>query len=168
MKKLNIYLKVCIVVLFATVFVLGCKKTEVTDSSQTDSPETEALLIKNWLDTQVKDNKNIDTTATGLYYIVDKVGLGSKVKAGDTLTVKYTGTFMDGTVFDSSSNFRYIHKAAASRMIQGWEEAVEVMSKGGSALFLIPSAKAYGVNGYYPVIKPYAPLLFTIEIIDIK
>jgi len=163
MKKLNIYFKVCIVLLFATVFVFGCKKTEVTDS-----PVTEASLIKNWLETQVKDNKNIDTTSTGLYYIVDKVGTGPKVQAGDSLTVKYTGTFMDGTVFDSSLSFSYVHKATASRMIQGWEEAVEVMSKGGSALFLIPSAKAYGANGYYPVIKPYAPLLFTIEIIDIK
>ena len=168
MKKLNICFKLCVVVLFATVFVFGCKKTEVTDSSDTDSPDTEALLIKNWLETSVKDNKNIDTTATGLYYIVDKVGVGSKVKAGDSLTVKYTGTFMDGTVFDSSPSFKYVQKANDQRMIQGWEEAVEVMSKGGSALFLIPSAKAYGTDGYYPVIKPYTPLLFTIEIIDIK
>ena len=75
---------------------------------------------------------------------------------------------MDGTVFDSSPSFSYVHKATATRMIQGWEEAVEVMSKGESALFLIPSAKAYGANGIYQFIKPYAPLLFTIEIIDIK
>ena len=50
MKKLNTCLKVCVLVLIATVFIFGCKKTEVTDS-----PQTEALLIKNWLETSVKE-----------------------------------------------------------------------------------------------------------------
>lgn len=164
MKKLNTYFKVCAVVLFALVLVIGCKKDEVTNSN---SPEIEASQMKDWLDANVKSNKNIDTTTTGLYYIVDKVGSGPKVLTGDSLTVKYTGMFMNGTVFDSSSSFSYVHKATGQRMIQGWEEGIEVLSKGGSAIFLIPSAKAYGDYGY-AIIPPFSPLLFTIEVIDIK
>ena len=164
MRRLKSCFKVGAITLFAMIIVFGCKKSEEV----TYSPEMEAIQIKNWLETNVKENKNIDTTATGLFYIVDKVGVGPKVQAGDSLTVKYTGTFMDGTVFDASQSFSYVHKAADQRMIQGWEEGIEVLSKGGSALFLIPSAKAYGSNGYYPVIKPYAPLLFTIEVLAIK
>ena len=154
--------KVCAVVLFALVFVFGCKKTE-----ETYSPGKEASMIKNWLNTNVKSNKNIDTTATGLFYIVDKVGVGPKVQAGDSLTLKYTGMFMDGTIFDAAPSFSYVHKAEGQRMIQGWEEGIEVLNKGGSALFLIPSAKAYGDYGYSRI-PPYSPLLFTIEVSNIK
>jgi len=164
MKKLNTYFKVCAVVLFAMVIVFGCKKKEVII---TNSSEIEATQMKDWLDANVKSNKNIDTTTTGLYYIVEKVGSGPKVITGDSLTVKYTGMFMDGTVFDASSSFSYVHKGTNQRMIQGWEEGIEVLSKGGSALFLIPSAKAYGDNGY-AIIPPFSALLFTIEVIDIK
>ena len=164
MKKLNSWFKVCTVVLFALVFVLGCKKTEVTNSN---TSEIEAAQMKDWLDANVKSSKNIDTTATGLYYIVDKVGSGPKVLTGDSLTVKYTGMFMDGTVFDAAPSYSYVHKGTGQRMIQGWEEGIEVLSKGGSALFMIPSAKAYGDYGY-AIIPPFSPLLFTIEVIDIK
>jgi len=164
MKKLNTYFKVCAVVLFSMVFVFGCKKTDVTNSN---TAEIEATQMKDWLDASVKSNKNIDTTTTGLYYIVDKVGSGLKVITGDSLTVKYTGKFMDGTIFDAAANYSYVHKGAGQRMIQGWEEGVEVLSKGGSALFMIPSAKAYGDYGY-AIIPPFSALLFTIEIIDIK
>jgi len=160
MKKLNTNLNVCAVVLFATVFIFGCKKTEITYSS-----EKEDSLIKKWLSLNVSNN--IDTTSTGLYYIVGKNGSGPTVQAGDTVTVKYNGMFLSGTVFDSSNSFTYIHKAANQRMIQGWEEGIEVMSKGESADFVIPSAKAYGDYGY-KTIPPFTPLLFTIEIIDIK
>jgi len=164
MKKLNTYFKVCAVVLFYMVFVFGCKKTE---EANYDPSEIEAAQMKDWLDANVNNNKNIDTTTTGLYYIVDKVGPGPKVITGDSLTVKYTGMFMDGTVFDASSSYSYVHKATGQRMIQGWEEGIEVLNKGGSAIFLIPSAKAYGDYGY-AIIPPFSPLVFTIEVIDIK
>jgi len=154
--------KVCAIVMFALVFIFGCKKTEVTYSA-----ETEASQIKNWLDSNVKSNKNIDTTSTGLFFIVGKKGAGPTVVAGDTVTVKYSGMFLSGTVFDSSNSFTYVHKAANSRMIQGWEEAIEVMNKGEIADFLVPSAKAYGVNGYSSI-PPFTPLLFTMEIVEIK
>lgn len=162
MRKLNMWLKVGAVVLFAMALVFGCRKFE-----NTYTPENEAIQIKNWLDTQVKNNINIDTTATGLYYIVNKVGSGATVMEGDEVTVQYSGMFINGTVFDDSPGFTYIHKADETRMIPGWEEGIEVLSKGGSALFLIPSAKAYGNLGY-DRIPPYTPLLFTIEVIDIQ
>ena len=162
MKKFNMWLKVCAIALFATVIVSGCRKIE-----NNYTPEKEASLIQNWLDLQVKNNSNIDTTSTGLFYIVDKVGTGRTVLTGDEVTVQYSGTFLNGTIFDASASFTYIHKADDQRMIPGWEEAVEVMSKGGSALFLIPSEKAYGIYGY-GTIPPYTPLLFKITVIDIK
>jgi FKBP-type peptidyl-prolyl cis-trans isomerase len=78
--------------------------------------------------------------------------------------------FLDGTIFDSSTSFKYIHKNTdpTKRLIQGWEEGIEILRNGGSAAFLIPSAKAYGAEGRIPSIPPYSPLIFIIEVIDIK
>jgi len=54
-------------------------------------------------------------------------------------------------------------------MIQGWEEGIEILSKGGSATFLIPSNKGYGPLGSEDrTIPPYTPLIFIIEVVNIK
>ena len=94
------------------------------------------------------------------------------VKTGDTVKVIYTGKFTDGTVFDSSigqrdGTYTYVQEGANTRMIQGWEEGIKVLNKGASATFLIPSAKAYGSSGY-STIPPNSPLIFVIEVVDIK
>lgn len=147
---------------FAVFIVFGCKKIE-----NSYTPENEAKITKDWLEAMVKNNNNVDTTASGLYYIVNKVGAGPTVESGDTVTVQYTGMFLTGTVFDSSSSLTYVHKATDQRMIEGWEEAIEMLPKGGSSVFLIPSAKAYGPYGY-STIPPYTPVLYIIEVLDIK
>ncbi len=162
MKKLNSWFKVCAVVLFAFVLVSGCKKHE-----EVYSPEKETTLINTWVKTMMNTNNIIDSTSTGLHYIITKVGTGATVTAGNTVTLKYTGKFVDGTVFDSSASFSYVHKASDQRMISGFEEGIEKLSMGGSGIFLIPSAQAYGTGGY-STIPPYTPLVFNIEITDIK
>lgn len=169
MKKLNTFLKICVFVLFAVAAVSSCKKS---DSSTMYTPEREAGLISAWLDAQVVAKKNVDTTSTGIYYIMDKVGTGGTVKNGNTVTVKYTGMYTDGTIFDTSANhgdgnYTYVDKGSDSGMIEGWTEGIEVLKKGGSATFLIPSAKAYGSSGY-STIPPNSPLIFVIEVVDIK
>jgi FKBP-type peptidyl-prolyl cis-trans isomerase len=167
MERMNTILKVFALILFAGVIATGCNKNEDPYASYT--PAREAALIKAWLEGMVEKKLNIDTTTTGIYYVPDKVGTGPTVKSGDKVTVKYTGMFLDGTVFDDSSyhggTMTYVHKT--DPLIQGWEEGIEVLSKGGSAAFLIPSAKGYGASGY-STIPPYQPLIFIIEVVDIQ
>jgi FKBP-type peptidyl-prolyl cis-trans isomerase len=167
MKNLTSLLKFGAIVLLAVV-ISSCGKNDPYYT-----PAREATLMKDWLDAMVQKQKDIDTTSTGLFYIADKVGTGATVQTGDTVTVKYTGMFMDGTIFDASAyqneagTMTYIHKSNDFRMIQGWEEGIEVLNKGASAVFLIPSAKAYGPTGYLSI-PPYSPLIFVIEVVDIK
>ncbi|HEY3369724.1 MAG TPA: FKBP-type peptidyl-prolyl cis-trans isomerase [Prolixibacteraceae bacterium] len=171
MKKLNGILKLGVFALFV-VLMASCKKDE--DPYAAYTPAREAALIKEWKAGMKLEKLQLDSTSTGIYYIADtvKVGSGPTVKAGNTVTVKYTGMFLDGTVFDASANhsaagtMTYVHKT--NRMIQGWEEGIEALSKGASAAFLIPSAKAYGVEGNKPIIPPNEPLIFIIEVVDIK
>lgn len=148
--------------LFAVVFVTGCRKFE-----NPNTPENESTLVNKWLETMVKNNNDVDTLSTGLYYISKKAGTGFTVQEGDTVTVAYTGMFLNGTIFDEASSYTYVHKATGQRMIEGWEEGIEVLSKGGIGVFMIPSVKAYGPYGYASI-PPYAPLLFQIEIKEIK
>ncbi len=170
MKKLTNILKIGVIILFAGIMA-SCNK-EAEDPYAAYTPEREAGLIKDWLAAMVTKGNDIDTTVTGLFYIADKtkVGTGPTVVVGNTVTVKYTGMYLDGQVFDASAyhgdgTYTYIHKTDA--LIQGWEEGIEVLNKGASAAFLIPSAKAYGTSGQGPI-PPNTPLIFVIEVIDIK
>ena len=173
MKKLNAILKVCAFILLALAVIPACKKIEDPYASYT--PEREAGMISDWLAQMVTNKQNIDTTSTGLYYIVEKVGSGVTVQTGDSVTVKYTGMFLDGEVFDASylhaadSTFTYMHRDPDpnKRLIQGWEEGVDIMNKGEEAAFLIPSAKAYGKTGSGSI-PPNTPLLFVIKIVNIN
>lgn len=171
MKNLTNILKIGTLILFVGILA-ACNK-DVEDPYAAYTPEREAGLIKDWLAAMVTKGNDIDTTDTGIFYINDttKVGSGPTVVAGKTVTVKYTGMFLDGQIFDASTGYTFIHKDTDpnKRMIQGWEEGIEVLNKGASAAFLIPSAKGYGSNGSYDgTIPPYTPLIFIIEVVDIK
>lgn len=185
MKKLNSFLKISILILMASFVTSSCTKSK--DPYIDYTPEREAGLITDWLAAMEANNNNVDTTSTGLFYIVDKVGSGPTVQVGDTVTVKYIGMYLNGSVFDASayhtnnvgttlpyfsadSTYTYIHQAPDSenlKMIKGWEESIQVMNLGEAAAFLIPSAKAYGAYGYASI-PPYTPLLFYIEVVGIN
>lgn len=164
MRKLNSILTLSTFLLFV-VLLASCKKEKDPYASYT--PQREASMIKAWLAGVKSEKLHLDSTATGIYYIKDTtaVGSGPTVKAGNTVTVKYVGSYIDGIVFDSSSSFTYKHKF--DPLIQGWEEGIEVLNKGSRATFLIPSAKGYGSAGFSPI-PPNTPLLFVIEVVDIK
>jgi FKBP-type peptidyl-prolyl cis-trans isomerase FkpA len=174
MKNLNTFFKVAMFSFFLAAIVSGCMKNN--DSIVVNPYEKEAVLMKAWLDSMVANGKNIDTTSTGIFYIREKAGSGPTVKAEDVVKVKYTGKFLDGTIFDASAwhyedeKMIYLHKAPSDSkktMIQGWEEGIEVLSKGGKAEFLIPSIKGYGSAGKGNI-PPHTPLIFVIEVVDIK
>ena len=169
MKKLNNILKLS-AFLFLLAVTVSCIKDE--DPYAAYTPERETKLITEWLEAMTTKKNDIDTTSTGLFYIEDatKVGAGPTVKSGDKVTVKYTGFFLTGQIFDDSSyhgdgTMTYVHKT--DPLIKGWEEGIEVLSKGAKATFLIPSAKGYGTFGSGSI-PPNTPLLFAIEVIDIK
>lgn len=190
MKKLTNILKIGVLILFVGILAACNKEKEEEEDPyaylQTSiknytvkniynnevqfTKEGEAALIKIWLDSMTVNNALIDTTSTGLRYIVEKVGAGDNVKTGNQVTVKYIGFFMNGTIFDASAyhgDGTYTYKHKTTSLIKGWEEGIEVLNKGASAAFLIPSAKGYGSAGSGSI-PPYTPLIFVIEVIDIK
>jgi FKBP-type peptidyl-prolyl cis-trans isomerase FkpA len=112
-------------------------------------------------------------TATGLYYAITKPGTGASPKAGQTVTVNYTGKTMDGVTFDSNVDPKFNHVEPFSfalgqgAVIRGWDEGVALLKKGAKATLYIPSNLAYGANGQGPI-KPNSILIFDIEVKDFK
>lgn len=109
---------------------------------------------------------NATVTASGLKYIVMKDGAGASPTAASTVTVHYTGTFLDGRVFDSSVSRGQPATFPLSNVIKGWTEGLQLMKEGAKYKFFIPSNLAYGEQGYGGgIIPPNTPLIFEIELI---
>lgn len=105
-------------------------------------------------------------TPSGAIVIPEKEGAGASPKETDKVKVNYTGTLVNGTVFDSSSG-RGPAEFPLNQVIKCWTEAVQTMKVGGKAKVVCPSAIAYGERGSPPVIPGNAVLTFEIELLDI-
>lgn len=116
------------------------------------------------------DGKKLQTTASGLQYIVVEEGSGATPEAGQKVTVHYTGFFADKQVFDSSVPRKqpFEFSLGKGQVIKGWDEGVALMKKGAKYRLIIPYQLAYGEMGRPPVIPPKSTLYFDVELIDFK
>ena len=121
-----------------------------------------------------KNNIKANKTASGLYYTIASDGMGDHPKAGQSVTVNYTGKTLDGKTFDSNvdSNFKHVQpftfKLGMHQVIAGWDEGIALLKKGGKGTLYIPSPLAYGERGAGGAIGPNAVLMFDVEITNIE
>ena len=110
------------------------------------------------------------TTASGLIIEDLTVGDGDEARAGQFVSVHYTGWLTDGKKFDSSKDrddpFEF--GLGARQVISGWDEGVQGMKVGGTRKLTIPPNLGYGARGAGGVIPPNATLVFEVELLAIK
>ena len=112
--------------------------------------------------------KGARTTESGLIYLEVSEGTGENPALTDSVSVHYTGTLRDGSIFDSSHKRGEPASFALNRVIPCWTEALQRMKVGGKATIVCPSDIAYGDQGAPGgVIKPGAALKFEVELLSI-
>ena len=128
------------------------------EAAKKDEASSAAYLAEN------AKKPGVKTTASGLQYRVIQEGTGPTPGAGDSVTVNYRGTLIDGTEFDSSYKRGQPATLQVSGVIPGWTEALQLMKQGAKWQLFVPPQLAYGASG------PYANklLIFDVELLDAK
>lgn len=115
-----------------------------------------------------KTKDGVQTTESGLQYIVLKEGEGEAPTASSRVKVHYHGTLTDGTVFDSSVERGEPSEFGVGQVIKGWTEGLQLMKPGAKYKFFIPQELAYGAQQRGQHIKPFSALVFEVELLEVE
>jgi FKBP-type peptidyl-prolyl cis-trans isomerase len=121
--------------------------------------EGEAFLATNKL------QAGVVTLPDGLQYKILADGKGATPASNSIVKVEYRGTFVDGTMFDSSARAGHPLQIVANHVIPGWTEALTRMKVGSKWQVFIPAKLAYGEQGRGSI-PPDAVLIFEMELLD--
>lgn len=120
----------------------------------------EAFLNEN------KAKDGVVSLESGLQYEVLTKGEGDQPGATDVVKVHYTGTLIDGTVFDSSVERGEPVEFPLNRVIPGWTEGLQLMKEGAKWKLYVPAELAYGPRGS-GAIEPHSTLIFEVELLEV-
>lgn len=136
-------------------------EAEQTKAFEALAAEGKAFLAEN------QHHPSVKTTASGLQYEVITEGHGPIPHAKDRVRVHYTGSLINGSVFDSSVKRGTPAEFPVNGVIQGWQEALAMMPVGSKWRLFIPHELAYGERGAGASIPPFSTLIFEVELLDI-
>ncbi len=132
---------------------------------QKDTPEREMKMLERYIEMSNIEEK---PTNSGIYVVEDVAGKGKTAQQGQHISLHYQGYFVDGQVFSSTYEtgrpFDVIF--GKTDLIQGFEEGLSHLKKGGHYRLIIPSHMAYGTEGR-GTIPPNKTLIFEIDVLDI-
>jgi FKBP-type peptidyl-prolyl cis-trans isomerase len=133
-------------------------EVEYNQVASKNKTEGDAFIAKN------KSKPGVKVTASGLQYEVVQAGTGQRPGPNDTVTINYTGTFVNGEKFDSSADHQGPAQIPLAAVIPGFREGLQLMQTGGKYKLYIPSNIAYGAkpeNGF----PPNATIIFDVELL---
>jgi FKBP-type peptidyl-prolyl cis-trans isomerase len=138
------------------------KEAEWAMATEKNKEEGEVFLREN------SRKKGVVVTRSGLQYkIITKGSGGYKPTVEDEVKVQYRGRLLDGTEFDSTYSRNEPYSANARSLIEGWAEALQLMSEGSRWELYVPANLAYGEAGSPPYVGPNAVLIFEVELLEI-
>jgi len=158
--------KICFFLLVSILIITfsACKKDN-------DDLSKEKLAREKYI-----ENNKITTKpyASGLYVVPVRSGAGDAVDSGKTVTVSYTGYYIDKTSYVLSTPFDiatrtqpFKFKVGDGKVIKGWDEGLAKMNEGDQALLIIPSEIGYGGVNYNPI-PAYSTLVFDITVLKVE
>lgn len=138
------------------LFFASCKKV--------DQAEVDDQLIRD----HIAANANLasaQSTASGLYYVINDSGSTDHPGIQNTVVVYYRGTLLDGTEFDGVAAPADPLELPLSYTIFGWQEGIPLFGRGGQGVLLIPSEMGYGRDRVGDI-PANSVLKFEIELVD--
>jgi FKBP-type peptidyl-prolyl cis-trans isomerase FklB len=132
---------------------------------QAKKTESASAVGTEWLAANAK-KEGVVTLPSGLQYKIITDTTGPMPMDGDDVTTHYTGSFIDGKIFDSSVQRGTPATFGVNQVIKGWTEALKLMPKGSKWELYIPYDLAYGPEGRSSI-PPYSTLIFQIELLSI-
>jgi FKBP-type peptidyl-prolyl cis-trans isomerase FkpA len=139
------------------------KKCDFKDDGAVASAN-EQQTIKHYLD-------SLGITAQlhprGFYYKIDNLGQGETPNECSQITLSYTGQLTNGTVFDQQTSF----VTQLANLIDGWQQGVPLIQKGGNIWLYIPPSLGYGgqaITTSSGTIPAYSILIFDIHLLDVQ
>ena len=133
----------------------------LTSRAKASLGEETAFLEQNAKRTEVLSRPS------GLQYEILKAGEGKIPTARNTVMAHYEGRLLDGSIFDSSIMRGEPAQFPVGNLIQGWQEALQIMPVGSKWRLYIPHNLGYGERGAGGDIPPFATLIFDLELISI-
>ena len=104
-----------------------------------------------------------------LQIIDQQEGDGNEATADSVVVVHYTGALANtGEIFESSKDFGEPVEFPLEDVIEGWTEGIPGMREGGERRLIIPADMAYGERSPSQNIPANSPLVFDIELIEVK
>lgn len=152
--------------------VVGCVSlgavaaAEEKEAKPVSALEREKAKGKEYVEKAAKQ-EGAQKTKSGLVYLPLKKGTGLTPKSSETVRVHYTGTLIDGKVFDSSVARKQPAEFPLDQVIPCWTEGVQKIQVGGKAKLVCPPEIAYGDSGAGGVIPGGATLVFEVELLAI-
>jgi FKBP-type peptidyl-prolyl cis-trans isomerase len=109
-------------------------------------------------------------TDSGLEVTEIREGEGGIPAAGDVVSIRYTGWYLDGKRVDSTDRLGapLEFRMGKGQLLRGMEEGVATMRKGGKRILVLPPKLAYGEEGRPGVVPPNAWIKFEVELVDIR
>jgi FKBP-type peptidyl-prolyl cis-trans isomerases 1 len=109
----------------------------------------------------------VQTTESGLQYIIKEAGNDVKPGLQDTVYVHYKGTLTDGTVFDETTSDGPSASFTLNRVVKGWAEGLALIGEGGETTLYVPAELAYGERGNQGI-EPNSTLIFDVKLDSVK
>lgn len=139
--------------------LINKKQAEFKDISLKNKEQGDSFLAVN------KTKPGVITTKSGIQYKIINAGSGENPTDASMVKVEYTGSYINGTVFEKSKEPVTF---PLNNVIPGWIEVLKIMKPGATYQVVIPPQLAYGEHGVDKAIGPNQTLVFTIHLIEVK